>query len=129
MRVYYTLTADHLAIPCFNLIEWARWMETADRRLAQDKYGDEGEYMVSTVFLAFDHRFGGNGDPILFETAIQSPEGWDVVQRYSTWADAAAGHERIRSIAVLEYNESHRLTSEAIKRTLARESAVSGKEG
>jgi hypothetical protein len=128
MTHYYTLTADHLALPCFNLVEWAIWMGMNDTRVARDEYGD-GAYRVSTVFLGLDHRFSANGDPLLFETAILSGEGCEVIDRYPSWAEAAAGHERIRSIAVLEYAESHRLTSEAIKRALARACEVSDNKG
>ena len=48
---------------------------------------------VSTVFLGLDHSFGGPR-PILFET-MAFVDNKDVgCERYSTWAEAKAGHQR-----------------------------------
>jgi hypothetical protein len=120
MNTYYTLTADRVAIPCFDLLAWASWMESANRRLARDVFGDD-EYVISTVFLALDHNFGRTGDPLLFETAIFRPDDVDVLERYRTWAEAAAGHERIRSIAMHEYQETKRLSGAIIRQVMADE--------
>lgn len=51
--------------------------------------------IVSTVFLGVDHSHG-SGPPILFETMVFNDYGDDGTQdRYSTWGDAEAGHERV----------------------------------
>lgn len=76
------------AVPCPDLLEWARWLETADRAVARAKIGP---LTVSTVFLGLDHAFGG-GPPLLFETMIFDG-GDDAYQvRTSTWNEALATH-------------------------------------
>lgn len=58
--------------------------------------GDVNGYSISTVFLAMNHRFGGEGPPILFETMIfpktkgRPLEDYQV--RYETYDEALAGH-------------------------------------
>lgn len=59
-----------------------------------------GNYDVSTVFLSHDHRFFGDGPPILFETMVfDNSEGEDwpdrYCERYCTRAEAEAGHARV----------------------------------
>jgi hypothetical protein len=62
------------------------------RRVAWDEIG---EYRVSTVFLCFDHAFGG-GPPVLFETMIfGNKHGGEFQWRYETWDQAVAGHNSI----------------------------------
>lgn len=49
---------------------------------------------VSTVWLGLDHRFGGDGPPLIFETMVfhrGSMLGLDV-RRYATEAEALEGH-------------------------------------
>jgi hypothetical protein len=118
MTRYYTLSPDRLPIPCFNVLAWAIWFDDAERTVAVDHYGD-GQYAVSTVFLALDHNFSKSGDPLLFETALFGPDGVDVVERYRTWGEAAAGHELVRSIATHEYTQASRLSGALLKRLLA----------
>lgn len=73
-------------------------------RLAPGAYPDRGDhwrvgndivngYRVSTVFLAVNHQYG-DGPPLLFETMIFEPGTYfDIYcERYSTWAEAEAGH-------------------------------------
>jgi hypothetical protein len=50
---------------------------------------------VSTVFLGFDHRLIGAGEPILFETMIFGGDHDCYQERYETEAQAVAGHRRI----------------------------------
>jgi hypothetical protein len=78
-------------VPCEDLLQWARWFETADRVVAQTKIGS---YMVSTVFLGLDHSFG-RGLPLLYETMVFADDtgGHDYdSDRYATRAQALAGH-------------------------------------
>lgn len=49
--------------------------------------------LVSTVFLALDHAFGG-GKPILFETMIFGGEHDQYQDRCSTWEEAEAMHTK-----------------------------------
>jgi len=78
-------------VPCADLMEWARWFETAERHVRKDKLSNG--ILVSTVFLGLDHSFG-EGPPLLFETMIfGADQGDDEYQeRYSTWIEAMAGH-------------------------------------
>jgi hypothetical protein len=66
-----------------------KWFEGANRHVGDT--GITSECRVSTVFLGIDHRFHGNGPPLLFETMIfggpLDQEQW----RYS-WDDADVGH-------------------------------------
>ncbi len=55
-----------------------------------------GAYLVSTVWLGLDHRFGGIGDPMIFETMVF--EGREVglevyTRRYTTEESAIEGHD------------------------------------
>ena len=84
----YTLDGKK-PIECEDLLTWAKWFGTANRRVAQD---ERDGVRVSTVFLGLDHRFGGNGPPILFETMIFGGPHDQDQDRYSTWEEAEAGH-------------------------------------
>lgn len=66
-----------------------------DRVVVQEKI--EG-YLISTVFLGFDHAFNG-GDPLLFETMIFKDDGsfQDLYgSRCSTWDSAEKMHEKAK---------------------------------
>lgn len=80
----------HAPVPCEDLMQWGRWLEGADTRVASDS---RGGVTVSTVFLGLDHRFGP-GPPLIFETMAFPADGSDEeCERYSTWDEAVAGHE------------------------------------
>ena len=83
----------HDPIPCNDLLEWGRWFETADRRVAETTIGD---YWVSTVFLGLDHSFGG-AVPLLFETMVfKKGSSIDLDgKRYTFWDEAEAGHNTL----------------------------------
>jgi len=77
-------------IPCKDLSKWAKWFEKADRKVEKtEKDGID----VSTVFLGIDHRFGGEGGPLLFETMVFGGDNDGDTARYSTWKEAKAGHK------------------------------------
>ena len=78
-----------LAVPVDDLIEWADWLQTADRRVGWDEVGP---CIVSTVFLGLDHNFLPHGPPLIFETMIlrDDEEGYQV--RTSTWGQAEVAH-------------------------------------
>jgi hypothetical protein len=84
------------AVPCEELMEWAEWFETADRRVFETFVG---AYRVSTVFLGLDHSFG-HGPPVLFETMIflNTPEmerrpGEDLMEYARRTGEASEGDE------------------------------------
>jgi hypothetical protein len=64
---------------------------------------DIGPYWVSTVWVGLDHRFIGDGPPIIFETMVFAKEQRDDPEdlglrefdmvRYCTEEEAVAGHE------------------------------------
>jgi len=82
----------HRAVSCPDLETWGRWLETADRVVAQTTVRDGVD--VSTVFIGLDHQFG-NGSPLLFETMVfRHGDGQDT-DRYSTWDEAVNGHQRM----------------------------------
>lgn len=76
-----------------DLLTWATWLENADRHV---KLSIQGDVRVSTVFLGLDHNFGDLfGLPILFETMAFIGHDSIAQDRYRTWAEAEAGHDRI----------------------------------
>lgn len=85
--------------------KWAAAFENLDnRRVALDELTEE--IRVSTVFLGLDHNFGG-GPPLLFETCVFGLED-NFMERYTTMAQARAGHARIlkRVEAIVERRRS-----------------------
>jgi len=60
-----------------------------NRTVAKTKIGD---VVISTVFLGLDHRMGGGGPPIVFETMVFGGKLDQSQGRYSTWDDAVDGH-------------------------------------
>jgi hypothetical protein len=75
-----------------DLETWARWFETnaAKRMVAKTTVSDTVQ--VSTVFLGLDHNHGDDGPPILWETMIFGGPHDQYQRRYSSRADAEAGH-------------------------------------
>lgn len=87
-------------IPIHDLFEWAKWFETADRQIDVSQVGG---YMISTIFLGIDHGFGGR--PLWFETMVFGGEKFwrdyfeeQYMERYETFDEAKAGHERITNL-------------------------------
>jgi len=75
-----------------DLMKWAAWYETAKRIV---KRTEKDEVKVSTIFLGLDYNFGGEGDPILFETMVFGEEHDGDMNRYSTWEKAEKGYEEM----------------------------------
>ena len=95
----FILDKEHNAIPEPDVLKWGKWLQDAgDRRIvAQDNIG---KTKVSTVFIGLNHRFG-DGPPLIFETMIFGGEHDEYQERYSTWAQAEAGHHRAMQMAGL----------------------------
>lgn len=100
---------------CDDLLTWGLWMQT-DARTVEESFIQHPltsiVTRVSTVFLGLDHRFFGDGPPILFETmAFTAPElvtlfggeprwiarSMDYQRRYCTWEQAVAGHSEVHN--------------------------------
>ncbi len=93
--LYYTLDERGEPAPCEDILAWARWYESADRKVAFDRVG---EARVSTVFLAIDHGIPwpmGKHSPILDETMVFGGEHDLWQDRYCSAAEARAGHARV----------------------------------
>src|SRR3954467_15669471 len=99
---YYILDDEHHVVPV-DMMTWAKWFEHgSNRTVAWTQV--TSEITVSTVFLGMDHRFWGDGPPLLFETMIFAPDevkkklvsgDWfwgEWMWRYSSWDDARTGH-------------------------------------
>lgn len=86
----YLLDDNGNPTPCNDLLEWARKLDNAMRRVAEDTIGD---VYISTVFLGISYQFG-DGPPLLFETMIFGGDRDGYQEHYSTRADALAGHAR-----------------------------------
>lgn len=76
-----------------ELMEWAAALE-GSRQIARTTLPD-GKW-VSTVWLGLDHSFG-DGPPLIFETMVFPADDMTDLdcERYSTEAEAKAGHERM----------------------------------
>ena len=75
-------------------MEWVQFFEDLQYRRVAETTLQDGKY-VSTVWLGFGHRFGGNGLPLIFETLVfPAPGNFRDLDcaRYSTEAEALNGH-------------------------------------
>ena len=90
MMEHYILEDQEIVLET-DFIKWARWFESADRRVAKTTLQD---CEISTVFLGLDHQWR-DGPPLLFETMIFGGESDREHWQYPTWDDAMAGHRRI----------------------------------
>jgi hypothetical protein len=88
---FYVLDENHHTVEV-GMKEWARSLEVTSNRIV-DYTEIASETHVSTVFLGIDHRFFGQGPPILFETMIFGGPLDGSQWRYSSWDDAQAGHK------------------------------------
>jgi hypothetical protein len=80
-------------VPEYDLLTWARWIETAERRVLLTRIFDMA--VVSTVFLGLDHSYDG-GPPLIFETMVfWADEGGNECRRCSTWIEAEAMHREM----------------------------------
>lgn len=90
---WYRLDEDRNPVAC-SLEEWCEWRQTPGEpwRVAQT-WLDDKRVRVSTVFLGNDHRFFGDGPPILFETMIFGGPHDEYQRRYCAWEEAVGGHD------------------------------------
>jgi hypothetical protein len=97
MPAHYMLDADGTPRRCDDVMTWARWFETADRTIAQDRDEAPGApaVCVSTVFLGLDHDWFGPGPPILWETLVFGGPLDGEMKRYRSRDDAIVGHQEM----------------------------------
>ena len=94
----YILDEDGNPVPEPDTIKWAMWFERShlskgkdNRMIAKDSIGNA---VVSTIFLGLDSRFPTDeGPPVLWETMIFRGEHDQWMNRYTSRADAVAGHK------------------------------------
>jgi len=79
-------------IPVDDLQQWGRWIQTNynKKHVAKSTIDDA---WVSTIFLGLDHRFFGEGGPILFETMIFGGKHDQYQNRCCTWTEAEEMHK------------------------------------
>lgn len=90
--MYWTLDG-HKPVPC-TLRQWGELYgrDQEDKRRLASTYIDD--VWISTVFLGIDHGWASNV-PILFETMAFGGPIDQYQDRYATWDEAIAGHERM----------------------------------
>lgn len=91
MSKYYILNDVGDPEPADSMA-FARWWNTHSRRIDLDFIGD---CRVSTVFLGSDHQWINGGPPLIFETMVFRGPLAGSMDRYSTRAEALAGHARM----------------------------------
>lgn len=74
--------------------EWCKSTTDETKRVALTELPGKGR--VSTVWLGLNHQYG-DGPPLIFETMVFPEGSWseDDCDRYSTLAEAEAGHARM----------------------------------
>lgn len=82
------------------MLEGAAFFENFEARVVRkttitNPNNPSEECEVSTVFLCIDHGFNPAKPPVVFESLIFEGPLHDWMNRYSTWADAEAGHEEM----------------------------------
>jgi len=95
MSMYYILDDQRHPVLA-DFATWSRWFEAARSDIARMICYTEltDDVHVSTVFLSIDHRFDGNGAPILYETMVFGGPLADSQERYTTRQEARLGHEQ-----------------------------------
>lgn len=104
-RQVYWILRGHEPVPTSSVEEWGAFFEDIEnRRVANDLIDQPGldPVEVSTVFLGLDHRWDGEGPPILFESMVFGGPLDGETYRYCTWDEAIAGHMLLTDEAVLE---------------------------
>lgn len=94
----YVLDKKHNPIPVDleddSVAKWGKWFEKNKNRIVKQENVED--WFVSTVFLAVDHNFTGEGPPVLFETMVfgmsDGDEMGQFTRRYTSWDAAAEGH-------------------------------------
>lgn len=93
----YYIEINEQVIPEPDVIEWAKWFETNNRRIVRTEF----KYChLSSVFLALDHNYLCMGDPILYETMIFNGLFGDYQTRYSSRQDCILHHHQLAEMLV-----------------------------
>jgi hypothetical protein len=110
----YTLDERGNPIPERDMVRWAVWFASAERRIALTEFAWGA---VSTVFLGLDHSFNLDPmrspldyHPVLWETMVFGGPLDQHQWRYTSRQDALAGHRR----AVEQCKQSQRDSQDQI---------------
>ncbi len=89
MIMYYKLDG-HEVVPCADVLEWGRWFECHDRRVAHTEVGN---VRISTVFIGIGNLFMEEG--LVFETIVFGGPLDSEQDKYATWNEALEGHAQM----------------------------------
>lgn len=104
------LDPNRQPIPCDDVTTWADWMASAPRKVGHDCVD---RCSVHTTFTGTDLSVG-LGRPLWFETMVFAPDSCLVLGRYSTWDEAAAGHEQVMAALRALQQDGQALTAHAL---------------
>jgi len=95
----YTLDERGEPIPATGLLQWGKWMEEGQCRVALTEFPGG---RVSTIFLGLDHNFWRRPEddplgykPVLWETIVFRGGEIEEQRRYTSRADALEGHRAL----------------------------------
>lgn len=91
-HLYVLLEDGRTPLAVEDVVVWGRWFEDFNRVVKQD---EKDGVLVSTVFLGIDHNFFQTGPPLLWETLVFRGPYDGKMDRYSSYEEAVAGHERM----------------------------------
>ncbi len=97
---FYVLDDAGEPLAVDDVLVWAQWFEVAKNRVVQQN--TIGGVKVSTVFLGLDHNFGDSLAPVLWESMIFGGPLDQEQRRYTSKAEALAGHEELCALVRLE---------------------------
>lgn len=81
--------------PIHDLTTWGKKLGDQDYKRVASTMLPDGTW-ISTVWIGLDHRFNDDGPPLIFESmAFRGSESDLDCERYSTEAEAIAGHARM----------------------------------
>lgn len=96
---FYILNDAREVVAIDDPLDWASRRASQPEDWHQVAFDEIGKIKISTVFLGVNTRplfdDGDSRPPIVFETAMFTADDVDVLDRYSTYAEALEGHARI----------------------------------
>jgi hypothetical protein len=94
MTVLYRLDENNVPVPT-TILELARLGMKFPHHVRNTfiDMGTERSIQVSTAFLYWDHNYGKDGPPLVFETRVFGPVRLPYYnEKHATWAEAEEGH-------------------------------------
>ena len=94
---YYVLFGREI-VPC-DVFTWVTWHQMTNHTISRDSVG---EILVSTIFFGLNQRSQPNSPPLIFETMVFGGSFGEYRERYETYSEAEAGHQRVLSMVMDE---------------------------